>query len=76
MTWGAGAIDNKMEVCPLSSEVHPSVHLTMLHSHAWATISPLRSHSTTIDCDEALADIVLLSRISIHPTLYPPPHLP
>jgi hypothetical protein len=36
MTWGAGAIDNKMEVCPLSSEVHPSVHFTMLHSHAWA----------------------------------------
>jgi hypothetical protein len=74
MTWGAGAIDNKMEVCPLSSEVHPSVHLTMLHSQHG--LGELHSHSTNIDCDEALADIVLLSRISIHPTLYPPPHLP
>ena len=39
MTSGAGGIDTKMEVCPLSSEVHPSVHSTILHLHAWATIS-------------------------------------
>ena len=70
MTWGAGGIDNKMEVCPLSSEVHPSVHFTMVHSHAWATVSPLHSHSTTTDCDEALADIVLLSPVSQFPRHY------
>lgn len=39
MTWGAGGIDTKMEVCPLSSEVQPSVHSTILHLHACATIS-------------------------------------
>jgi len=39
MTWGAGGIDTKMEVCPLSSEVHPSVHSTIPHLHAWATTS-------------------------------------
>jgi hypothetical protein len=72
MTWGAGAIDNKMEVCPLSSEVHPSVDLTTPHLHAWATISPLNSHSTNIDCHRALADIVLslVSQFTRHYTLH------
>jgi hypothetical protein len=74
MTWGAGGIDNKMEVCPLSSEVHPSAHhsttppcmhhLPSLHAHIYS-VHPLERSLTWS----------LLSGISIHPTLYPPPHL-
>jgi hypothetical protein len=72
MTWGAGGIDNKMEVCPLSSEVHPFVHFTTPHLHAWAAIPPLNSHSTNTSCNGALADIVfpLVSQCTRHDILH------
>jgi len=38
--------------------------------------SPRRSHPIQINCDRALADLVPFSGISLHSTLYPPPHLP